>query len=136
MKYILGSFAIALGIIVLLVLTGIFPNPPAGDTDSTKSSSDASSVSFGDEGYLNPGNLWDSSVTKLPVARSQEDLVEMLKVMQAKDLLSLSQMMDGNRFKMYPIGSKVRVTSVRGHATRVEMMDGSDGWVLDEMIIR
>lgn len=118
---------VIIGCVILVI--GFFVNLAKRGVEMDRTSS---GIEYGDEGTLGRGP-WDESVAKVPVGQSPDDFVEALKRIDAKDLVSLSQMMDGGRVKMYPVGSRIRVTSIRGSACEVEFMDGWRGWISDRM---
>ena len=92
-----------------------------------------SRVSAGQEGRLTHGGMWSENVVRVPVGKTPGDYLETLRAIQAKDLLTLSQMMDGGRFKNYPVGSKIRVLSTRPSLCEVRFADGFEGWISDTM---
>ncbi len=84
---------------------------------------------------IHEGAGWlTTKMRRLPVARGLSDIGECVRAIQDKDTLSMGQLIDGGRVKMYPGGSKVDVITVDGRICLIMLKDGTSGYVTDKMI--
>jgi hypothetical protein len=116
------------GVITWPIISIFFNSSSEPNSEPTQSL-----VSYGQEGRLVRA-FFDDSVHKMPVMQETEEWQEFAKAVEEKDLLTMSQMMDGGKLKLYPIGSKLTVISIRSPFCRVKFADGYKGWISEKMV--
>jgi hypothetical protein len=70
------------------------------------------------------------------VGNSEEDLIELMRMAQANDELSIRQMISGERVRVVSPGSRITILGTGSYSTgiNVRFMDGKKGWVGERMI--